>query len=76
MLSWGFAADQWRRPDHLVVLLSHADRLVRCLVGLLAVLVRSDLSKDGELLVQHRLYYQEFAGDDRVRVPRAAKARV
>ena len=26
-------------------------RLVRCLFGLLAVLVRSDLSKDAELLV-------------------------
>jgi transposase len=33
------------------VLLSLAYRLVRCLFGLLAVLVRSDLSKDIELLV-------------------------
>ena len=33
------------------VLLSLVYRLVRCLVGLLAVLVRSDLSKDVELLV-------------------------
>jgi transposase len=33
------------------VLLSLAYRLVRCLFGLLAVLVRSDLSKDAELLV-------------------------
>jgi transposase InsO family protein len=33
------------------VLLSLAYRLVRCLFGLLAVLVRSDLSKDVELLV-------------------------
>ena len=50
------------------MLLSLAYRLVRCLVGLLAVLVRSDLSKDTELLVQHRLYHQEVAGDDRVRL--------
>jgi hypothetical protein len=33
------------------VLLSIVYRLVRCLSGLLAVLVRSDLSKDAELLV-------------------------
>jgi transposase len=33
------------------VLLSIVYRLMRCLVGLLAVLVRSDLSKDAELLV-------------------------
>ena len=33
------------------MLLSIVYRLVRCLVGLLAVLVRSDLSKDAELLV-------------------------
>jgi hypothetical protein len=33
------------------VLLSIVYRLVRCLFGLLAVLVRSDLSKDAELLV-------------------------
>jgi hypothetical protein len=33
------------------VLLSLVYRLVRCLFGLLAVLVRSDLSKDAELLV-------------------------
>jgi putative transposase len=37
--------------DHLEVLLSLLYRLVRCLLGLLAVLVRSDLSKDVELLV-------------------------
>jgi transposase len=37
--------------DHLGVLLSAACRLLRCLLGLLAVLVRSDLSKDAELLV-------------------------
>jgi hypothetical protein len=33
------------------VLLSIAYRLVRCLFGLVAVLVRSGLSKDAELLV-------------------------
>ena len=33
------------------MLLSLVYRLVRCLFGLLAVLVRSDLSKDAELLV-------------------------
>jgi hypothetical protein len=33
------------------VLLSIVYRLVRCLVGLVAVLVRSDLPKDVELLV-------------------------
>jgi putative transposase len=43
--------DQWRGWDHLGVLLSLVYRLVRCLVGLLAVLVRSDLSTDAELLV-------------------------
>jgi hypothetical protein len=43
--------DQGRGWDLLGVLLSIAYRLVRCLFGLLAVLVRSDLSKDAELLV-------------------------
>jgi len=33
------------------VLLSLVYRLLRCLFGLLTVLVRSDLSKDAELLV-------------------------
>jgi hypothetical protein len=37
--------------DHLGVLLSLVYRLLRCLAGLLAVLARSDLSKDAELLV-------------------------
>ena len=37
--------------DHRGVLLSLVYRLVRCLFCLLAVLVRSDLSKDAELLV-------------------------
>jgi transposase len=43
--------DQRRGWDCLVVLLSLVYWLVRCLFGLLAVLVRSDLSKDVELLV-------------------------
>jgi hypothetical protein len=43
--------DQGRCWDHLGVLLSLVYRLLRCLVGLLPVLVRSDLSKDAELLV-------------------------
>ena len=51
IVSWGSLRDQWRGWDHLEVLLSLAYRLVRCLVALLAVLVRSDLSKDAELLV-------------------------
>lgn len=41
---------QWHGWDHLWVLLSLVYRMVRCLVGLLAVLIRSDLSKDAELL--------------------------
>jgi putative transposase len=36
------------------VLLSLAYRLVRCLPSLLAVLARSDLSKDAELLMLRR----------------------
>jgi putative transposase len=43
--------DQCRGWEHLEVLLSLFYRLLRCLFGLLAVLVRSDLSKDVELLV-------------------------
>jgi putative transposase len=43
--------DQRRDWDHLQVLSSLVYRLLRCLFGLLAVLVRSDLSKDVELLV-------------------------
>ena len=50
-VSWGLLRDQWRGWGHLGVLLSLVYRLVRCLFGLLAVLVRSDLSKDAELLV-------------------------
>ena len=36
--------------DRRMLLLSILYRLVRCLVGLIAVLVRRDLSKDAELL--------------------------
>jgi putative transposase len=43
--------DQGRGWDHLGVLLSLVYRLLRCLFGMLAVLARSDLSKDAELLV-------------------------
>jgi len=43
--------DHWCGWDHLGMLLSLVYRLLRCLVGLLAVLVRSDLSQDAELLV-------------------------
>ena len=42
---------QWRGWDHLEALLSPAYRLLRCPFDLLAVLVRSDLSKNAELLV-------------------------
>jgi putative transposase len=50
-VTWCFAAGSRRGWDHLEVLLSLLYRLLRCLFGLLAVLVRSDLSKDVELLV-------------------------
>jgi putative transposase len=43
--------DQRRGWDHLEVLLSLVYRLVRYLFGLLAVSIRSELSKDVELLV-------------------------
>ena len=45
---------QQRGWDHLEVLLSLVYRLLRSLFGLLAVLVRSDLSRDVELLVLRR----------------------
>ena len=47
------------------MLLSLACRLVRCLLGLLAVLVRSDLSKDAELLVlrhENQVLRRQLAG--------------
>jgi hypothetical protein len=43
--------DQGSRCDHREVLISLVCQLVRGLLGLLAVLVRADLSKDVELLV-------------------------
>ena len=49
--SWGLLQDRGRGWHHLGVVLSLLYRLVGCLFGLLAVLVRSDLSKDVELLV-------------------------
>jgi putative transposase len=57
--------DQWRGWDHLGVLLSFVYRLLRCLFGLLAVLVRSDLSKDAELLVvrhENQVLRRQLAG--------------
>jgi len=51
VVTWCFAAGHRRGWDHLEVLLSLLYRLVRCLLGMLSVLVRSDLSKDVELLV-------------------------
>ena len=47
------------------MLLSLVYRLVRCLFGLLAVLVRSDLSKDAELLVlrhENQVLRRQFSG--------------
>jgi putative transposase len=47
------------------VLLSLVYRLVRCLFGLLGVLVRSDLSKDAELLVlrhENQVLRRQLAG--------------
>jgi putative transposase len=46
--------DQGGGCDHLEVLLSLTYRLVSGLFGLLTVLIRSDLSKDVELLVLRR----------------------
>jgi hypothetical protein len=54
-VSWGLLRDQCRGWDYLEVLLSLVYRLLRCLFGLLAVLVRSDLSKDVELRVPRAL---------------------
>jgi putative transposase len=47
------------------VLLSLAYRLVRCLFGLLAVMVRSDVSKDIELLVlrhENQVLHRQLGG--------------
>ena len=57
--------DQQRGWDYLEVLLSLVYRLLRCLLGLLAVLVRSDLSKDAELLVlrhQNQVLRRQLSG--------------
>jgi putative transposase len=48
-LGFSCGIGEWLGPSR--VLLSLVYRLLRCLLGLLAVLVRSDLSKDIELLV-------------------------
>ena len=50
-MSWVLLRDRGSGWDHLGVLLSLVYRLLRCLLGLLVVLARSDLSKDAELLV-------------------------
>lgn len=49
--SWGLLRDHSCGWDHPEVLLSLLYRLVRSLLGLLATLIRFDLSKDVELLV-------------------------
>ena len=57
--------DRWLGWEHLGVLLSLAYRLVRCMFGLLAVLVLSDLSKDAELLVlghENQLLRRQLSG--------------
>src|SRR5260370_33704997 len=48
---WGLLRDQRHGWEHPGLLLSLVYGLLRCLFGLLAVLFRSDLSKDAELLV-------------------------
>jgi putative transposase len=64
-VSWDLLQDPGGGWDHLEVLLSLAYRLLRCLFGLLAVLVRSDLSKDAELLVlchENHVLRRQLAG--------------
>ena len=68
---------------HLGVLLSLAYRLMRCLLGLLAVLFRSGLSKDAELLVlrhENQVLRRQLRGrlrwDDADRVWLAALSRL
>jgi putative transposase len=51
--------------DHRGVLLSLVYRVVRCLLGSLVVLIRSDLSKDAELLVlrhENQVLRRQFDG--------------
>jgi putative transposase len=50
-VSWFLLRDQYPGWNQLEVWLSLVYRFLRCLFGLLTVLVRSDLSKDVELLV-------------------------
>jgi transposase len=60
--------DQGRGWDHLDVVLTLVYRLMRCLLGLLAVLIRSDLSKDAELLVlrhENQVLRRQLAGRPR-----------
>jgi putative transposase len=68
--------DQWRGWNHLGVLLSLACHLLRCLLGLLAVLVRSDLSKDTELLVLRRHLSGRLGRDHADRLWLAALSRL
>jgi hypothetical protein len=49
VVSWSFAAGSVPGLDHLEVLSPLVYRLMRCLFGLLAVLMRSDLSKDARV---------------------------
>jgi putative transposase len=60
--------DHCRRWDHLEMLLSLLYQLMRCLIGLLAVLVQSDLSKDVELLVlrhENQVLHRQLRGRPR-----------
>jgi putative transposase len=60
--------DQCRGWNYLEVLLSLVYRLMRCLIGLLVVLVRSDLSKDIELLVlrhENKVLRRQLSGRPR-----------
>ncbi|MEO3876584.1 hypothetical protein ABGB18_48190 [Nonomuraea sp. B12E4] len=60
--------DQDGHCDHREVLLSLVYRLVRSLFGLLTVLVRSDLSKDVELLVlrhENQVLRRQLGGQPR-----------
>ena len=58
------------------MLLSIVYRLVRCLFGLLAVLARSDLSKDAELLVLRRQLRVRLRWDHADRLWLAALSRL
>ncbi|MEV4176601.1 hypothetical protein [Nonomuraea sp. NPDC049709] len=64
-LNLGFAANQGNGCGHREVVLSLVHRLVRCLFGLLTVLVRADLSKAIELLALRHAFgsaSQQYAG--------------